>query len=107
MITIVAVAACSCNLAKNIPGNVAGIVMDENGHGRGFVSVHLIDAESGIAVQVETASDTGNFMFQRVDMGTYIIKVFAIGKTELPTDCEEFKISPGKTVEKNITLISQ
>jgi hypothetical protein len=98
------VACSSCNVVGNIPGNVAGQIMNEAGQGRGFVSVQLIDKETGQAWGMENADDTGNYMFKSVDTGTYIIKVLAIGGGELSTNAEEFRLQPGKTLKQDIIV---
>jgi len=97
----------SCNIVKQIPGNVAGQIMNEAGQGRGFVSVQLFDVNAGTEWGMENADDTGNFMFSSVDSGTYIIKVIAIGGGELPTNAEEFKLMPGKTLKQDIIIYDQ
>jgi hypothetical protein len=86
----------------NLPGNVAGQILNEGGQGQGFVSVHLVSTDG--AEMVETSSDTGNYMFKEVKPGTYIIKTFAIGGAELPNDAVEFKLGPGKTATQNIKV---
>jgi hypothetical protein len=98
------VACNSCNVVSNIPGNVAGQIMNEAGQGRGFVSVQLVDTATGIAWGMENADDTGNYMFKNVDTGTYIIKVISIGGGELPSNAEEFRLSPGKTLKQDIII---
>lgn len=96
----------SCNVVGNIPGNVAGQIMNEAGQGRGFVSVQLIEVETGMPWGMENADDTGNYMFKNVDPGTYLIKIISIGGGELPSDAKEFKLSPGKTLKQDIIIYS-
>ena len=96
----------SCNVVGNIPGTVAGQVMDAAGNGRGYVAVQLID-ETGIPLFVENANDAGNFMFKNVDPGKYKLKVMTVGGGELQTDAEEFNLSPGKTVTINLVVQDQ
>jgi len=98
------IACSSCNIVSNIPGNVAGQIMNEAGQGRGFVSVQIVDIETGIAWGMENADDTGNYMFKNVDTGSYIIKVLAIGGGELTSDAKEFKLMPGKTLKQDIIV---
>ena len=100
-ITLVATAGCQ-NL--KIPGNIAGQLLDTNGFPQGLVSCQLIDATSGAVVQQETANDQGSYFFKRVDPGTYKIKTLGIGGGEIPNDCDDFVLSPGKTVTKDIIL---
>ena len=96
----------SCNVVGNIPGTVAGQVMDAAGNGRGYVAVQLID-ETGVPLFVENANDAGNFMFKNVDPGKYKLKVMTVGGGELQTDAEEFNLSPGKTVTINLVVQDQ
>lgn len=102
---VIIVMACnSCNVVGNIPGNIAGQVMNEAGQGRGFVAVQLIDAETGQLWGTENADDKGGYMLKNVDPGKYIIKIVQIGGAELPTNAEEFSLSPGKTLRKDIIV---
>jgi len=94
----------SCNVVSNIPGTVAGQVMDAAGNGRGYVAVQLIEIETGQPIFVENANDAGNFMFKNVDPGKYKLKVMTVGGGELATDAEEFNLSPGKTVTINLVV---
>jgi hypothetical protein len=103
----VSISCGSCNLVRQIPGNVAGQIMNEAGQGRGFVSVQLFDVNAGTEWGMENADDTGNFMFSSVDPGTYIIKVVSIGGGELPTDAKEFKLLPGKTLKQDIIIYDE
>ncbi|MBN2080658.1 carboxypeptidase regulatory-like domain-containing protein [bacterium] len=97
----------SCNMVKNIPGAIAGQVMDAAGNGRGYVAVQLIDVETNQPLFVENANDAGNYMFQGVDPGKYILRVMTVGGGELPTDAKEFTLSPGKTVTVNLVIQEQ
>lgn len=101
---LLAFALASCNLVKNIPGNIAGQLMNEGGQGQGFIAVQLVDAETGQLVVTENADDKGNFMFKGVTAGKYIIKTVPVGGGELRNDCEEFNLAPGKTLTKNVII---
>jgi hypothetical protein len=107
MLTIAAsfIVVCnSCNVVGNIPGNIAGQVMNEGGQGRGFVAVQLVNVETGQVWGTENTDDKGSYMLKNVDPGKYILKVLVIGGSELPTDCEEFSLSPGKTLKKDLII---
>ena len=101
---LAAFALGSCNVVGNIPGNIAGQLMNEGGQGQGFIAVQLLDAETRTLVTSETADDKGNFMFKGVEPGRYIIKTVPVGGGELRNDCEEFNLSPGKTLTKNVII---
>lgn len=102
--------ATGCNLLKNlnvkIPGNVAGQVTNEGGQGQGFMSVKLCDAKTGAEVQVVTAEDTGNFFFDKVDPGEYVIKLMNTGGGDMPCDAKPFKLGAGKTVTVTVVIKS-
>lgn len=99
------VAGCD-KLKLNIPGNVAGQVTNEGGQGIGFMSVKLCDATSGAEVQVVTAEDTGNFFFEKVDPGEYLIKLTNSSGVPMPSDSKPFKLGPGKTLTVAVMLKS-
>lgn len=94
----------SCNVVGNIPGNVAGQLVNEAGQGQGFIAVQLIDVATGMLMYSENANDTGNFMFKGVDPAEYKIVAMPIGGGEIPSDAEAFKLAPGKTVTITVTL---
>jgi len=100
---LVVLALGSCNIVSNIPGNVAGQLVNETGQGRGFISVQLYDVATNQMMYAETANDSGNFMFKTVDPGEYIIVAKPIGGGELNSDAKPFKLAPGKTL--TITVI--
>jgi len=95
----------SCDLAKNVPGNIAGIVMDEHGRGQGYISVRLIEAESGRVIEQQTSSDSGHFHFQKIAAGTYKLELTRMGGTALPHDMDEAVLLPGKTLRLDVTLV--
>ena len=103
--------AAGCNLIKGvnmkIPGNVAGQITNEGGQGQGFMSVKLINVKTSEEVQVVTAEDTGNFFFEKVDPGEYIIKLVDAGGGEMPCDAKQFKLGAGKTLTIPIVLKSK
>ena len=108
LIAFVAGMACnSCNVVSNIPGNIAGQVMNEAGQGRGFVTVKLVDVETGQDWGSENADDKGGYMLKNVEPGKYILKVIQIGGIELVTDQTEFTLSPGKTLKRDIIVLEQ
>jgi hypothetical protein len=94
----------SCNAVGNIPGNVAGQLVNEAGQGQGFIAVQLIDVATGQLMFSENANDTGNFMFKGVDPAEYKIVAMPIGGGEIPSDAKPFKLAPGKTVTITVTL---
>ncbi len=107
------VAAAGCDKFKkggafniNIPGKVAGQILNAAGQGQGFISVQVCDAESGKVVDQTTAEDSGNFFFNSVESGEYIIKVLSMGGGEMPSDAKPFKLGAGKTESLTITLTS-
>lgn len=109
LISILLLAVLSaCGTLKNIPGNIAGQVLNESGSGRGFVSVQLVNVEDGAVVSAETTDDRGNFMFKDVKMGKYKLQVVPSRNAEpFATDAEEFRLSPGKTEEITVTILSE
>ena len=94
----------SCTTLKKIKGNVAGRVQTAEGRGMGYVSVALVDTETGSEEDRMTAEDSGSFMFREVDPSTYIIKVFTVQGDEIPSSCEEFTLGPGRTANIDVTL---
>lgn len=94
----------ACAVVGNIPGNVAGQVMNSAGAPYGLVSVQLVDADTNRVAEQMNANDMGNFMFKGVDPGNYIIKIKPIGGGELPSDAKQFRLTPGKTVTQNIIV---
>lgn len=105
-LAIAAVTGTGCNKIK-IPGNVAGQLINEGGVGQGYLSVKLCDAKTGVAVQTQTAEDTGNFFFDHVDPGRYVIKTYFGGEKEVPNNCKPFGLSIGKTLKLTITIYTQ
>jgi hypothetical protein len=112
ILTIAALLACcllvtvaGCNkLNINIPGSVTGQLLNAGGQPQGYTSVKLCDVASGNEVQVQTSEDSGNFFFEKVPPGEYIIKVGNVGGSEMPCDSTPFKLGPGKTLSLTITI---
>ncbi len=94
----------SCNVVGNIPGNIAGQLVNEAGQGQGFIAVQLVDVDTGQVMYSENANDTGNFMFKGVDPAEYKIVAMPIGGGEIPSDAEPFTLAPGKTTTVTVTL---
>jgi hypothetical protein len=88
----------------NIPCNVAGIVLNDAGQPQGYITVQLIDPESGMVAQQMTTEDSGNFMFSKIDPGTYEIKVLGMGQVELPTEKQVLEAQPGKTYDLKVIV---
>lgn len=101
---LIIAAATGCDKLKDIPANFSGQVLDTAGVQQGYVSVALIDTETGQETYRETTEDTGNFFFEKIEPGKYTVKVLRGGSDEMPNDLGEVSISPGKTVEKTITV---
>src|SRR5438067_6068486 len=89
---------------KSIPAKVTGQVMDQNGHGRGYVAVVLVPSHGRNTIR-DIAEDSGNFFIENVPPGKYTIKIQANGGIDLPTDAKEFSVGPGKTETVNVTLL--
>lgn len=113
IVALVAVAAAiavfggtGCDKIK-VPGNVAGQLINEGGVGQGYLSVRLCDAKTGADVATQTAEDSGNFFFDHVDPGRYIIKTYYGGEKEVPNDCKPFTLAFAKTLKLTITLYTQ
>lgn len=91
----------------NIPGNLAGQVLNEAGQGQGYVSVAVVDAETGHEAGRLTAEDSGSFFFEKVDAGTYLVKTYSMSGKELPNDCQPVKLGAGRTINVVVTLLPQ
>jgi hypothetical protein len=102
--------AGSCNkLAEkmDLPGKIAGKVLNADGSGRGYVSVILL--KDGAEVQRQNAEDTGNFFLDKIDPGTYTFRIEAMGGggKELPSEPLEVKLAMGKTKQVEIKLLPE
>jgi hypothetical protein len=101
-------ASASCDkiggAMKNIPGKVAGQVLDTNGRGQGYISVELINMETNTSDYKINTEDSGGFMFDEVTPGKYKILVKGLGEVEIPSDGKEFYVGPGKTITENVTI---
>ncbi len=109
-----AVAVCLAALALsagcqdlNIPGNLAGQVLNEAGQGQGYITVSAVDVETNAEVARLTAEDAGNFFFEKIDAGTYIIKTYSMAGKELLNDSEPVGIGAGRTITVTVTLIPE
>jgi len=91
----------------NIPGNLAGQVLNQAGQGQGYISVAVVKADSGAEVSRLTAEDSGNFFFDKVEAGSYIIKTYSMSGKELPNDSEPVSLGAGRTVQVVITLLPE
>lgn len=103
ILAVLVIAGTACNKI-NIPGNIAGQILDENGAPRGMVTVQLVDVNTSEVVDQLTADDLGNYMFTKVPPGTYSIKTLWGGRDDMPNDANEVKLAPGKTLNINITV---
>jgi len=91
-------------MTKGIPGKVQGQCLDKNGAGRGYVSVVLKEVSTGKEAYQQNAEDSGNFFFDAVEPGKYIIVTYLVGQVPVPNDCKEFNVTPGKTIMRNVVL---
>jgi hypothetical protein len=89
----------------NIPGMVAGRVLGDNEMPMAFTSCTLVNVATGEEAAVETTNEAGNFTFKDVTPGKYNIKISGIGGAEYNSDCKEFKLPPGKTLNIDIHII--
>ncbi len=104
VVVMLLVAGTACNKI-NIPGNIAGQILDENGAPRGMVTVQLVDVNNNNEVlDQQTADDLGNYFFSKVPPGTYKIVTMWGGNTEMPNDADLVKLAPGKTKNINVTI---
>lgn len=88
----------------NVPGNIAGQILNEAGQGQGYMSIHCIDAETGREADIQTAEDSGNFFFSKVEPGKYELKTFSMAGVEIPNDCEGVTLTAGRTLNVVITV---
>ena len=106
---LVVLASTACDRLSNldIPGIVAGSVLNEAGQGQGYLTVKLVDEATGKEAYRDTTEDTGSFLIDKVKAGKYLLKVYRLGdeKTEVATDAKEIKLLPGKTLQRTITLL--
>jgi hypothetical protein len=93
---------------KQVEGKVAGQVLNTSGHGRGYVTVEL-DPTDGSDNFVTTTEEAGNFMFEDIPPGEYVMHVKLSGEAskELPSDTPKFKLGPGRTLTQNIVLADE
>jgi len=88
---------------KSVNGKVAGIAMNEAGRGRGYITVKLLPDGGGDEL-MELADDAGNFMFDTVPPGKYVMHAYNGGGSEIPSDTPTVNVGPGRTMNQNITL---
>lgn len=97
------VCASGCDKLKNIPGNVAGIVIDSAGVGQGYITVQLIDQTTLQVMYQQTTEDSGNFFFDKCEPGKYTVTVLGMGQVPYSADVTEINLPPGKTLDITIT----
>jgi hypothetical protein len=88
---------------KNVPGKVAGRVLDANGQSRGYVSMEL-QPEDGSEPYKMNVEDNGSFMFDSVRPGKYKMVVKDLGDNEIPSDNPMVSVGPGRTITKDVNL---
>lgn len=105
-LVIVVALGASCK-EINIPGNLAGQILNQAGQGQGYMSVAAINVDTGVEVQRLTAEDGGNFFFEKIDPGTYIIKTFSMAGKEIPNDGKPVTLGAGRTEQVTLTLLPE
>lgn len=89
---------------KAIPGKVAGQVLDSHGQGQGYLSVELVNVETGTTDYKQNTEDNGGFFLDGVVPGKYTLKVMQVGGVEIPNDQGEINLTPGKTLNLTVTI---
>ena len=85
--------------AKNITGNVAGVVRDNNGVGQGYLTIQLVGTDGDQETYQMTTEDNGSFFFAEVKSGAYDIKVLPGPDQEpFPINPPNLKLGPGRTL---------
>ncbi|MCC7479856.1 carboxypeptidase regulatory-like domain-containing protein [bacterium] len=95
-------AATGCNKLKEIPGNIAGIVMSPEGVGLGYITVQLIDPATTQVMYQMTTEESGNFFFEKCEPLTYTVVIMGMGEVVMDADVKEIKLTPGKTLDIKI-----
>lgn len=106
IVLFAALALMGCNKI-NIPGNLAGQVLNQAGQGQGYITVAAIDNETGVEAARMTAEDGGNFFFEKLEAGIYTIKTYSMAGVEMPNDSEPVALGAGRTETAIIYLIPQ
>ncbi len=96
-----------CDKLKDIPGNIAGIVMSPEGVGLGYITVQLIDPATQQVMYQMTTEDSGNFFFEKIEPLKYTVVVMGMGEVPMNSDLTEINLTPGKTLDIKITATPQ
>jgi len=89
-----------------IGGNIEGNIQNENGEWLGLVKVQLLSGSSVVATY--TSSSNGQFFFNNINYGTYIVRFIKLGyaKTEETITLQRSEVNLGTIVLPNAIQIS-
>jgi len=96
--------AGSCDKIKQIKGMVSGRVQTPEGGGVGYVSLSLVNLDTGGEVDRMTAEDSGSFIFRDVEAGNYTIKIYTMTGDLIPSEVEDFRLTPGRTINVDVIM---
>ena len=85
--------------AQKSSGKVSGKVIDGNTKTIESATITLLRAKDSSVAKISAANKEGNFVFENVDEGKYIVSISAVGHTK--GFSEIFEITPSNT---NVTL---
>src|SRR6185503_4689818 len=104
LLTLLSIFAVISN-AQIKNGKVSGQVIDGNTKTIEAATITLLKAKDSTVAKITAANKEGNFVFENVDEGKYIVSITAVGHTKGFSDVFEISSSNSTVALKTIELI--
>src|SRR5215203_3676540 len=93
--------------AQTAGGKIKGQVIDSSQKAIGAATISLLNAKDSSVVKFLAADKTGNYQFENIPAGRYIISVSAVGHNKGYSEIVEIKTDETSNLLKTIELIPQ
>jgi len=84
--------------------SIKGAVHDHHGNAIPFANVLLLSHKDSVMLKTATASDSGEFVLENVQHGTYRLMTSAVGYQKAYTDTFSLQNKPGLVLTKNLVM---
>ena len=92
-------------LAQNAPARITGTVVDGSAKTLESATIALLSAKDSSTVKFAVATKTGQFIFEQVAPGNYLVMVSAVGHIKGFSELIRIDASTGEVKTKTIELI--
>ncbi len=84
--------------AQTGTGKVTGHIVDGSQKIIASATITLLKAKDSSVAKIGAANKDGNFVFEGVDKGRYLVSISAVGHQKAYSDIFELRPSPGRSI---------